>query len=120
MVVHSHLSRTDAAARDSVNMKTAEFMQQHLGSEFTGAISGIIPIGFFVELDEFFVEVLVHVSTLDDDFYEIDDYGVALIGRNKGRRFMIGDKLKIVVARADKERGEVDFMVVEGGKKRGR
>lgn len=45
---------------------------------------------------------------------------ITLIGRNKGRRFKSGDKVKIVVARADKERGEVDFMVVEEGKKRGR
>ena len=112
--------RTDAAARDSVKMKTAEFMQQHLGSEFNGSISGIMPFGFFVELEEFFVEGLVHVSSLDDDYYEIDDLGITLIGRNKGRRFMIGDKLKIVVAKADKERGEVDFMVVEGVKRRGK
>ncbi len=112
--------RTDAAARDSVKMKTAEFMHQHLGEEFHGSISGIIPIGFFVELDEFFVEGLVHVSTLDDDFYEIDDLGVAMTGRNKGRRFMIGDRVKIVVARTDKERGEVDFMVIETLKKRGK
>lgn len=118
--ITSSESRTDAAARDSVKMKTAEFMQQHLGSEFTGSISGIIPIGFFVELEEFFVEGLVHVSSLDDDYYEIDDLGVTLIGKNKGRRFMIGDKVKIVVVRTDKERGEVDFMVVEEVKRRGR
>lgn len=110
--------RTDAAERDSVKMKTAEFMSAYLGEEFEGTISGIIPIGFFVELDEFYVEGLVHVSTLDDDYYEIDDTGTAMIGRNKGRRFMIGDRTKVVVVRTDKERGEVDFMVLDSLKKR--
>ncbi len=110
--------RTDAAARDSVKMKTAEFMQRHLGEEFDGAISGIIPIGFFVQLDTVFVEGLVHVSTLDDDYYGVDDLGVALVGKNKGRRFMIGDRIRIAVARANKERGEVDFVVIASPKKR--
>jgi ribonuclease R len=117
MVTESEI-RTDAAARDSIKMKTAEFMQRHLGEEFDGSVSGIIPIGFFVELDDVFVEGLVHVSTLDDDYYEVDDLGVSLIGKNKGRRFMIGDRVRIVVARTNKERGEVDFMVVETPKKR--
>lgn len=107
---------TDSAERDSIKMKIAEFMERHLGEEFNGAVSGIIPIGFFVELDEYFVEGLVHVSSLEDDYYEVDEHGVAMVGRNKGRRFMIGDRLKVAVARADKERGEVDFMVVEGMK----
>jgi ribonuclease R len=110
---------TDQAERDSVKMKIAEFMERHLGEEFNGSVSGIIPIGFFVELDEYFVEGLVHVSSLDDDYYEIDEHGVAMVGKNKGRRFMIGDRLKVLVLRADKERGEVDFMVVEERKKRG-
>jgi len=111
---------TDSAERDSVKMKIAEFMQAHLGEEFNGNVSGIIPIGFFVELDEYFVEGLVHVSSLDDDYYEIDEHGVAMVGRNKGRRFMIGDRVMVIVARADKERGEVDFMVVEKEKNRGK
>ncbi len=110
--------RTDAAARDSIKMKTAEYMHRHLGEEFDGSISGIIPIGFFVELDAVFVEGLVHVSTLDDDYYEVDDLGVAMIGRNKGRRFSVGDRVRIVVSRTEKERGEVDFMIVEGPKRR--
>lgn len=104
---------TDSAERDSIKMKIAEFMESRLGEEFNGTVSGIIPIGFFVELDEYFVEGLVHVSSLEDDYYEIDEHGVSLIGRNKGRRFMIGDRVMVTVARADKQRGEVDFMVVE-------
>lgn len=111
---------TDAAERDSVKMKVAEYMRTHLGEEFTGTISGIIPIGFFVELDAVFVEGLVHVSTLEDDYYEVDEAGVSMIGRNRMRRFTIGDRVRIVVSRADKEHGEVDFVLVakEGEKER--
>lgn len=112
--------RATAAERDSVKMKTAEYMERHLGEEFDGTISGIIPIGFFVELDSVFVEGLVHVSTLEDDYYEVDNLGVALVGRNKGRRFMIGERAKIVVSRTNKERGEVDFMIADVPKKRSR
>jgi ribonuclease R len=109
---------TDAAERDSVKMKAAQFMETRLGEEYDGTISGIIPIGFFVELDDVFVEGLVHVSSLDDDYYEIDESGVAMVGRNRGRRFMIGDRVRVIVSRADKDRGEVDFVILEQPKER--
>jgi ribonuclease R len=100
---------TDSAERDSIKMKTAEYMHSHLGEEFTGTITDVIPIGFFVELDSIYVEGLVHVSSLQNDFYELDRNGVALVGRNRGGRFMAGDRVKVVVSAADKERGRVDF-----------
>ena len=66
----------------------------------------------FVELDEYFVEGLVHVTSLVDDYYEMDSTGIALTGRRKGRRYTVGDCLKVSVASTDKERGEVDFVLV--------
>jgi len=110
---------TVSAERDSVKMKTAEFMKTHLGEEFDGTITGIIPIGFFVELDRYFAEGLVHVSTLLNDYYIIDKAGVALVGRSTGSRFMLGNRVRVAVASADKDKGEVDFVLVEG-MKRGR
>lgn len=104
---------TGQAERDSVKMKTAEFMQRHLGEEFEGRISGMMPFGFFVELDTVFVEGLVHVSSLDDDYYDLDALGIAMAGRNRNHRFTIGDWVKVVVARADKDHGEVDFFLLE-------
>ncbi|MBN1291839.1 MAG: ribonuclease R, partial [Candidatus Latescibacteria bacterium] len=109
---------TDNAERESTKMKTAEFMKGHLGEEYDGTISGILPLGFFVELDEFYVEGLVHVSSLEDDYYEIERSGIAMSGRNRGRRFVVGERVRILVARADKDRGEVDFFLVEKGKKK--
>ena len=102
----------DSAERDSLKMKTAEFMHDHLGEEYDGTISGMMPFGFFVELDRYFAEGLIHVSSLDDDYYDIDSTGFALVGKRSGNRFFPGDRVRIIVARADKDRGEVDFMLV--------
>jgi len=103
----------DSAERNSVKMKVAEFMKMHLGEEFEGTVSGIIPKGIFVELDKYFVEGLIHVSSLNDDYYEIDSTGITMIGRNRGKRYMIGDRVKVAVASADKVRGEVDFVLIK-------
>ncbi len=111
----------DNAERDSIKMKTAEFMEKHIGEEFEGAVSGIIPIGVFVRLDRFFVEGLIHAATLDDDYYEMEPGGVVMSGRHRGRRFTFGDHLRVVVISVVKERGEVNFALVErldGKKKR--
>ncbi|MFC1692346.1 ribonuclease R [Candidatus Latescibacterota bacterium] len=104
---------SDSAERDLVKMKTAEFMKTHLGEEFEGRITGILPIGFFVELDRWFVEGLVHVSSLEDDYYETDRSGISLKGKRTGMRFMIGDRVRILVAAADKENRRIDFALVQ-------
>ncbi len=104
---------SDSAERDSIKMKTAEFMKMHLGEEFDGTVSGIVPAGFFVELDEFFAEGFVHVSTLYNDYFKIDRAGVALIGKSSGQKFTMGDRVRVVVASADKEKGKVDFELVK-------
>ncbi len=108
----------DSAERDSVKMKKAEFMSGHLGDEYDGTVSGIIPKGIFVELDTYFVEGLIDVSDLDDDYYMMDSSGVSMIGRNSGNRFRIGDRVRVFVASADKERGEVNFFLINRLKNR--
>ncbi len=109
---------TTTAERDSVKMKAAEFMKSHLGEEFDGTITGIINLGFFVELDRYFIEGLVHVSSLTDDYYEPERTGVALTGRSKGTRFMLGDRVRVAVSAADKERRLIDFVLLERLKKK--
>lgn len=110
----------DAAERESIKMKAAEFMSQFLGEEFEGSISGIMPNGFFVELDKYFVEGLVHVRSLADDYYEKDPAGFEMVGRNHGRKFMIGDQVTISVVRANKQMGEIDFEFIRKHKKKER
>jgi len=107
----------DSAERDSIKMKKAEFMGGHIGAEFDGTVSGIIPKGIFVELDTYFIEGLIHVTDLEDDYYEMEPNGVTMTGRSTGNSFKIGDRLKVFVATADKERGEVNFMLINRLKK---
>jgi len=104
--------KTNAAERDSIKMKAAEFMKEHLGEEFEGMITGLIPAGFWVGLDRYYVEGFIHVSNLMNDYYVIDDNGVALVGRASGNRFMLGDRLKVIVTAADKDKAQIDFMIV--------
>ncbi len=103
------------AERDSIEMKKIEFMRRHLGEDFEGTIAGVTAFGFFVLLDRVFVEGLVHVSTLGDDYYTFAPEAYALVGDRNGRRFRIGDRVEVRVARADKEERQIDFMLLEGG-----
>jgi ribonuclease R len=100
------------AERDSVELKKIEFMERHLGDEFAGTISGVTSFGFFVLLDDFFVEGLVHVNALRDDYYEFRDEEYALVGSRRGRRFRLGDRAQVTVARLDKEERHIDFTLV--------
>lgn len=101
------------AERDSVELKKIEFMERHLGEEFDGTVAGVTSFGFFVLLDRFFVEGLVHVNALDDDYYEFREGEYALVGSRKGRRFRLGDRVRVQVARVDKEERHVDFLLIE-------
>ncbi|HKK08527.1 MAG TPA: RNB domain-containing ribonuclease, partial [Gemmatimonadota bacterium] len=101
--------RAVEAERDSVDLKKIEFMQRHLGGEFEGTISGVTAFGFFVLLDEFHVEGLVHVSTLEDDYYVFVEEQHALLGQRKRRRFQLGDRVRVQVARVDREARQIDF-----------
>lgn len=103
------------AERDSVELKKVEFMERHLGDRFTGTIAGVTAFGIFVLLDAFFVEGLVHVNSLDDDYYEFVESEYTLIGRRRGRRFRLGDSVRVQVARVNKEERHVDFVLLEGG-----
>jgi ribonuclease R len=99
------------AERDSVEMKKIEFMRRHLGEDFEGTISSVTSFGFFVLLDRYFVEGLVHVSTLEDDYYRFVPEGYTLAGERGGRRFRLGDRVTVQVARVDKEERQIDFVL---------
>ena len=100
------------AERDSVALKKIEFMERHLGDEFDGTVAGVTSFGFFVLLDRYFVEGLVHVNALEDDYYEFREREFALVGSRRGRRFRLGDRVRVQVARVDKEERHVDFMLL--------
>jgi ribonuclease R len=108
-------AREQAAAeaeRDSVALKKVEFMERHLGDEFDGRISGVAAFGFFVTLDAYFVDGLVHVNSLRDDFYRLTEGTYALVGDRGRRRYRLGDRVRVQVVRVNKEDRQVDFLLV--------
>lgn len=109
------------AEREVDDMKKAEFMEDKIGQEFEGIISGVTNFGMFVELPNT-VEGLVHVSYLTDDYYHFDERHLAMIGSRTGNVFRIGDELNIRVVQVNKEEHSVDFEIVgmKGAKKRPR
>ncbi len=104
----------DEAERATVALKKVEFMERHLGDEFDGRVSGVAPFGVFVTLEEYFVDGLLHVRSLDDDYYRFSAKDYALIGERKGRRYTLGDRVRVQVSRVDKEARHIDFVVVGG------
>lgn len=102
-----------AAERDSKDLKKVEFMQRHLDTEFAGTISAVTSFGLFVLLDDYFVDGLVHVSSLADDYYLFIEEQYALIGERTRRRFRIGDRVRVRVAAVDLDERRIDFRLVE-------
>jgi ribonuclease R len=100
------------AERDIVELKKAQFMLQHVGEEFDGFITGVTGFGFFVELEELFVEGLVHVSTLDDDLYTFVENRHSLVGRSRGRVLRIGDRARVRVAAVSPATRRIEFVLV--------
>jgi ribonuclease R len=103
----------EEAERDSVEVKQVEFLEDKLGEEYEGIISGVQSYGFFVALEESLIEGLVRVSWLEDDYYLFDDKRYCLTGRHTKRTFRLGDRLRVRVVRADPEQRQVDFLLVE-------
>ena len=99
------------AEREVDDMKMAEYMENHIGEEFDGVISGVENFGFFVELDNL-IEGLVHVNSLKGDYFNYIPELLCLIGQNTKKRYTIGDKVHIKVVGASKEARTIDFELV--------
>jgi len=102
----------EAAERESVDLKKVEYMERHLGDEFSGTVSGVTSFGIFVLLDNIFVDGLVHVNSMTDDYYIFHPDRYMLVGERSDRTFRLGDRLEIQVARVDKEELFIDFTIV--------
>jgi ribonuclease R len=103
------------AERESVDLKKVELMERHLGEVFDGTISSVTSFGFFVLLHEFFVEGLVHVSALADDYYVFQQDDLTLVGEHRRRRFRIGDAVRVRIAAVDIEDRKIDFVLERAG-----
>lgn len=102
------------AERETDLLKKVEFMEDKVGEEFEGYISGVAAFGIFVELDNS-IEGMVHVSYLEDDYYHYNEKQYLLIGERTGRSFRIGDRVKIKVEAVNKTARTIDFRLAEGG-----
>lgn len=109
--------RADEAVRDVEDWLKCDFMQDHVGEVFTGMISSVTNFGFFVRLDELFIDGLVHVSTLENDYYRFDASRSRLIGENSNFSYQLGDKVKVQVEAVNPEERKIDFILVDSNKK---
>lgn len=111
-----HCSMTERRADDATNEVTdwlkCEFMMDKVGQEFSGIISGVTSFGIFVELAEVYVEGLVHISTLPDDYYQFDAITHTLHGEHTNKQYRLGDPISVQVARVNLDECEIDFVLV--------
>ncbi len=109
------------AERASIKYKQVEYMNDHLGEIYSGIISGVTEWGLYVELDDNMCEGLVPVRDLADDYYDFDEKNYLLVGRRHGNRYRLGDQVKVRVARANLDKKQLDFAMVddEGREPRG-
>ncbi|RUR20706.1 ribonuclease R [Legionella sp. km535] len=112
---HSSMTerRADEATREVVTWLKCEYMQDKLGQVFKGRISAVTSFGIFVELDEIYVEGLVHVTSLKNDYYTFDSVKHRLIGARSGQVYRLGDKMTVLVARVDLDERKIDFEPAE-------
>ena len=103
--------RADEATRDVVNWLKCYYMRDRIGEEFDGTISAVVPFGVFVALDSVYVEGLVHVSELGEDYFHFDSTKHQMLGERSGQQFRLGDRLRVRLVRADLESGRIDFVL---------
>jgi len=112
-----HLSERERIATDAerelTEWKKVRFMADKLGEMYTGYVTGVQSFGLFVELDGVYVQGLVHVSSLSDDYYAFDERAHTLKGENAGRTYRLGDTVRVQVAKVDLEQRKVDFALAD-------
>ena len=101
------------AERASIKYKQVEFMGDRMGQEFDGTISGVTEWGLYVEVNENKCEGMIPMRELDDDFYDFDEKAYCLTGRRYHKKYSLGDPIRIKVVRANLERKQLDFTLVE-------
>ncbi len=119
-IMSEHCSEREVEAqnceRDVDDMKKAEYMMDHIGEVYDGIISGVQEFGIFVELDNT-VEGLIKTENIKGDYFVYNPDMLSLIGKRTNKRYMFGDKIKVEVIGADKDKSQVDFIIYEENKK---
>jgi len=105
--------RADEAERELLQWKKVRFMADKVGDEYDGFVTGVVPFGLFIELSEHYVEGLVHISSMADDYYRFVEQQHILKGENTKKVYRLGDKVRVQVVRVDMERRQVDLGITE-------
>jgi ribonuclease R len=105
--------RADDAERELLQWKKVKFMADKVGDEFEGYVTGVAAFGLFIELVEHFVEGMVHVSTMGDDYYRYIESAHLLRGENTQKVYRLGDKVRVQVIRVNMELRQVDLGLVD-------
>jgi len=113
--VHTSMTerRADEASRDVVNWLKAHYMQDRIGDEFDGIVSGVTSFGLFVTLDGLAIDGLVHITELGRDYFHFDAARHALVGERSGRTFQLAGRIRVKVARVDLEQAKIDFTLAD-------
>lgn len=106
--------RADDASRDVEAWLKCYFVRDKLGEHFTGTISGVTGFGIFVQLDDLFIEGLVHVTDLGNDYYHFDEIRHELRGERTGVRYQLTDRVIVQISRVDMDARQIDLLVVDG------
>ena len=105
--------RADEATRDAMLWLKCEYMREHVGEEFDGLVSGVAGFGLFVQLQDLYVEGLVHVTALANDYYKLDGPHQRLVGERSKRAYSLGDRLRVRVVRVNLDERKIDLELVQ-------
>lgn len=111
--------RADSATYDVVNWLKCEYMSNRIGDEFEATVTSVTGFGLFVELKDIYIEGLVHIATLGNDYYHFDKVLHSLTGERSGASFQMGDVVRVIVARVDLENMRIDLQLVSAESSRG-
>ncbi|MGH8726528.1 MAG: RNB domain-containing ribonuclease, partial [Burkholderiales bacterium] len=103
--------RADEASRDVENWLKCYYMRDHVGGTFSGSITGVVPFGLFVTLDDYFVDGLVHISELGRDYFQFDAARHMLLGERTKKRYRLADRMRVKLVRVDLETRKIDFVL---------
>ena len=112
-ITSGHEKRAEEATRDVEAWLKCQYMEQHLGDEFEGVITGVTNFGVFVQITALLVDGLVHVTSLANDYYKYDAGSQRLIGERTGKTFSLGESMRVKVQRVDMDTRRIDFRPVE-------
>ncbi|MEM7431350.1 MAG: ribonuclease R [Pseudomonadota bacterium] len=112
-VTSAHERRAEEATREVEAWLKCEYMQDHIGEEFAGVVTGVTNFGVFVQIEALMIDGLVHVTSLKNDYYHFEPERMRLVGERSGRAYSLGDRMRVQVTRVDLDNKRMDFRPVK-------